>query len=87
MAVSLAVAVVAFAVAVRFRPLARIGMTANLTPTVCAGIYIVTLPFGVTKRLREKSADVVREPMRNAKSLLRRPKRVLAGLIGFFDRV
>ena len=83
MAVSLAVAVVAFAVAVRFLPLA----SANLTPTVCAGIYIVTLPFGVTKRLREKSADVVREPMRNAKSLRRRSKRVLAGLIGFFGRV
>ena len=47
MAVSLAVAVVAFAVAVRFLPLARIGMTANLTPAVCAGIYIVMLPFGV----------------------------------------
>ena len=45
MAVSLAICVVSFAVAVRFLPLAQMGMTANLTPSVCAGIYVVMLPF------------------------------------------
>jgi len=47
MAISLAISIVAFAVAVRFLPLAKIGMTANLTPMVCASIYVVMLPFGV----------------------------------------
>ena len=45
MALSLAVCIASFAVAVRFLPLAEIGMTANLTPRVCAGIYVVMLPF------------------------------------------
>ncbi|MCY3840577.1 MAG: ABC transporter permease [Gammaproteobacteria bacterium] len=45
MALSLAVCISSFAVAVRFLPLAEIGMTANLTPRVCAGIYVVMLPF------------------------------------------
>jgi len=45
MALSLAVCIASFAVAVRFLPLAEIGMTANLTPWVCAGIYVVMLPF------------------------------------------
>ena len=45
MALSLAVCIASFAVAVRFLPLAEIGMTANLTPLVCAGIYVVMLPF------------------------------------------
>ena len=45
MAVSLAICIVSFAIAVRFLPLAEIGMTASLTPLVCAGIYIVMLPF------------------------------------------
>ena len=45
MALSLAVCIASFAVAVRFLPLAEIGMTANLTPRVCAGIYAVMLPF------------------------------------------
>ena len=45
MAASLAVCIVSFAVAVRFLPLAKIGMTANLTPLVCVGIYLSMLPF------------------------------------------
>lgn len=45
MALSLAVCIASFAVAVRFLPLAEVGMTANLTPRVCAGIYVVMLPF------------------------------------------
>lgn len=45
MAVSLAICVAAFAIAVRFLPLAEIGMTTSLTPLVCVGIYIVMLPF------------------------------------------
>ena len=45
MAVSLAICIVSFAVAVRFLPLAKIGMTANLTPLVCVGIYVAMLPF------------------------------------------
>ena len=45
MAVSLAICVASFAIAVRFLPLAEIGMTASLTPLVCVGIYIVMLPF------------------------------------------
>ncbi len=45
MALSLAVCIASFAVAVRFLPLAEIGMTANLTPRVCAGVYVVMLPF------------------------------------------
>lgn len=45
MAVSLAVCIVSFAVAVPFLPLAETGMTANLTPAVCGGIYVVMLPF------------------------------------------
>ena len=45
MVVSLAICIVSFAIAVRFLPLAEIGMTASLTPLVCVGIYIVMLPF------------------------------------------
>ena len=45
MAVSLAICIVSFAIAVRFLPLAEIGMTASLTPLVCIGIYLVMLPF------------------------------------------
>ena len=45
MAVSLAISIVSFAIAVRFLPLAEIGMTASLTPLVCVGIYLVMLPF------------------------------------------
>ena len=45
MAVSLGVSIIAFAIAVRFLPLAKIGMTANFTPEVCAVMYIVMLPF------------------------------------------
>lgn len=45
MAVSLAICIVSFAIAVRFLPLAEIGMTASLTPLVCVGIYLVMLPF------------------------------------------
>ena len=45
MAVSLAICIVSFAIAVRYLPLAEIGMTASLTPLACAGIYIVMLPF------------------------------------------
>ncbi len=47
MAASLAVAVASFAVAVRFLPLAKIGMTANLPLAVCIQIYLVMLPFAV----------------------------------------
>ena len=45
MAVSLAICIVSFAIAVQFLPLAKIGMTANLTPPVCGGIYLAMLPF------------------------------------------
>ena len=45
MAISLAICVVSFAVAVQFLPFAKMGMAANLTPSVCAGIYVVMLPF------------------------------------------
>ena len=45
MAVSLAICVVSFAIAVQFLPLAKIGMTANLNPLVCIGIYGTMLPF------------------------------------------
>ena len=45
MAVSLAICIASFAVAVQFLPLAEIGMTASLTPLVCVGIYFVMLPF------------------------------------------
>ena len=45
MAVSLAICIVSFAIAVQFLPLAEIGMTASLTPLVCVGIYVVMLPF------------------------------------------
>ena len=45
MAVSLAISIVSFAIAVQFLPLAEIGMTARLTPLVCVGIYLVMLPF------------------------------------------
>lgn len=47
MAVSLAICIVSFAIAVQFLPLAEIGMTATLTPLVCVGIYFVMLPFSV----------------------------------------
>ena len=45
MAVSLAVCIVSFAIAVRFLPLAEIGMTANLTLLACVGIYVAMVPF------------------------------------------
>ena len=45
MAASLATCIVSFAIAVQFLPLAKIGMTANLNPLVCAGIYVSMLPF------------------------------------------
>ena len=45
MAVSLAISIASFAIAVQFLPLAEIGMTASLTPLVCVGIYVVMLPF------------------------------------------
>ncbi|MDE0660647.1 MAG: ABC transporter permease [Gammaproteobacteria bacterium] len=45
MAVSLAICIVSFAIAVQFLPLPKIGMTANLTPLVCGGIYVSMLPF------------------------------------------
>ena len=45
MALSLAICIASFAVAVRFLPLAEIGMAANLNPRVCAAIYVVMLPF------------------------------------------
>ena len=45
MALSLAISIVSFAIAVQFLPLAEIGMTASLTPLVCLGIYLVMLPF------------------------------------------
>ena len=45
MAVSLAICIVSFAIAVQFLPLAKIGMTANLDPLVCAGIYVSMLSF------------------------------------------
>ena len=45
MAVSLAISIASFAIAVQFLPLAEIGMTASLTPLVCVGIYLVMLPF------------------------------------------
>ena len=45
MAVSLATCVVSFAIAVQFLPLAKIGMTANLNPSVCVGIFVSMLPF------------------------------------------
>ena len=47
MAVSQGISIVSFAVAVRFLPFAEIGMTANLSPLVCAQIYMVMLPFAV----------------------------------------
>ncbi|MCY3810732.1 MAG: ABC transporter permease [Gammaproteobacteria bacterium] len=47
MAVSLAICIASFAIAVQFLPLAEIGMTASLTPLVCVGIYLVMLPFSV----------------------------------------
>ena len=47
MAVSLAICIASFAIAVQFLPLAEIGMTASLTPLVCVGIYFVMLPFSV----------------------------------------
>ena len=45
MAVSLAICILSFAIAVQFVPLAKIGMTANLTPLVCVGICAAMLPF------------------------------------------
>lgn len=45
MAVSLATCVASFAIAVQFLPLAKIGMTANLNPWVCVGIFVSMLPF------------------------------------------
>ena len=45
MAVSLGVSIVAFAIAIRFLPLAKVGMTANFTLEVCAVMYVVMLPF------------------------------------------
>ena len=45
MAVSLAVCIVSFAIAVQFLPLEKIGMAGNLNPLVCVGIYVAMLPF------------------------------------------
>ena len=47
MATSLGFAVAAFAIAVRFMPLAEIGMSTNLSLGVCLGIFGVILPFSV----------------------------------------
>ena len=47
MAASLALAIVSFAVAASFLPLAEIGMTANFSPATCAMMYLAMLPFAV----------------------------------------
>lgn len=47
MAASVAVGVVAFAVASRFLPLAELGMDANLSPPVAARMYLLMLPVAV----------------------------------------
>ena len=47
MAFSLALAVTAFATAVQFMPLAKIGMTANLSPRACLLIFTAVVPFAV----------------------------------------
>ena len=47
MAASLAVCVASFAVAARILPLEEVGMTTNLTPLVCVGVYAAMLPFAV----------------------------------------
>ena len=47
MAVSLGSAIVAFAVATRFMPLAEVGMSTNLSPAVCLGIFGIIMPFTV----------------------------------------
>ena len=47
MAVSLASAIAAFAVATRFMPLAEVGMSTNLSPAVCLGIFGIIMPFTV----------------------------------------
>ncbi len=47
MAVSLALAVTAFGIAVQFMPLAKIGMATNLSPRVCLLIFTTVVPFAV----------------------------------------
>ncbi|MYE83097.1 MAG: ABC transporter permease [Gammaproteobacteria bacterium] len=47
MAVSLALAVTAFGIAVQFMPLAKIGMATNLSPWVCLLIFTTVVPFAV----------------------------------------
>ncbi len=47
MAASLGLAIASFGVAARFLPLAEVGMSANLGPAVCLGIYCAMLPFAV----------------------------------------
>ena len=47
MAVSLGSAIAAFAVATRFMPLAEVGMSTNLSPGVCLGIFGIIMPFTV----------------------------------------
>ena len=47
MAASLGLAIASFGVAARFLPLAEVGMSANLGPAVCLGIYFAMLPFAV----------------------------------------
>lgn len=47
MAVSLAIAIVSFHLAVRLLPLAEIGMTAHFDLVVCLKLFALTLPFAV----------------------------------------
>ena len=47
MAISLALSIVSFALAVGLMPLVEIGMTTNLSPSVCLRIYGVIAPFAV----------------------------------------
>ena len=68
MAVSLALAIMTFAVAIRIMPLAETGMTGNLSLLACLGIFGIVVPFTVlgagvmtfvasfTKTLREAQA-------------------------------
>ena len=47
MAVSLALAIAAFATAVQFMPFGKIGMSTNLSPRVCVLIFAAVAPFAV----------------------------------------
>ncbi len=47
MAVSLALGIAAFATTVQFLPLAKIGMTTNLTPAACLAIFAALVPFAI----------------------------------------